>query len=180
MITKIGITGELMIIETEIPEEVMITEIEIIDDGDQVVIAMRATDTVKGIGVIVVIVQVVAAAGVPVGADCVMKGSKDPGVVPLKVHDWQLELLLHCLEVHLRGHLVLQVNHQKLEFHLQILAVNPQKIAVNLQILAVAHRILAVAHEILIVTHEIHEVDLQIHTVNPRRHFSRALQYSTG
>lgn len=69
MITKIGITGKLMILETEITEEVMITEIEIIDDGDQVVIAMRATDTVKGTGVIVVIVLVVAAAGVPVGPD---------------------------------------------------------------------------------------------------------------
>lgn len=69
MITKIGITGKLMIIETEITEEVMITEIEIIDDGDQVAIAMRATDTVKGTGVIVVIVLVVAAAGVPVGPD---------------------------------------------------------------------------------------------------------------
>lgn len=69
MITKIGITGKLMILETEITEEVMITEIEIIDDGDQVAIAMRATDTVKGTGVIVVIVLVVAAAGVPVGPD---------------------------------------------------------------------------------------------------------------
>jgi hypothetical protein len=181
---KIRITGESMIIETEITEEVMI-EIEIIDDGDQVVIAMRATETVKGTGVSVVIARVLAAAGVPVGANYMMKGGEHPGVVPLKVHDCQLESLLHCLKsIHkvlcLEGHLVLQFSHQKLVLNLQILAVNPQKIAVNLQILAAAHKTLAVAHEIHAVAHEIHAVDLQIHTVNPKRHFSRSLQYNTS
>lgn len=86
MIMKTGITGKLMIIETETTEEVMITEIEIIDDGDQAVIAMRVTETVISTGVIVVVVQVLAAAGVPVGADYAMEGGENPGVVPLKVH----------------------------------------------------------------------------------------------
>lgn len=86
MTMKTEITRELMIIETENTEEVMITEIEIIDDGDQAVIAMRVTETVISTGVIVVIVQVLATAGVPVGADYVMEGGENPGVVPLKVH----------------------------------------------------------------------------------------------
>lgn len=151
MIMKIEITRELMIIETEITEEVMITETEIIDDGDQAAIATRVTDTMKGTGVVVVIVQVVAAAEVPVGVDYRMKGGEDPRVVPLKVHDCQPEVLLHCLEVapevlYLQAHLMLQVRHQRLMCNLQILAVHPQKIAVNV-------RILAAAHETLIVTH---------------------------
>lgn len=86
MIMKTGITGKLMIIETETTEEVMITEIEIIDDGDQAVIAMRVTETVISTGVIVVVVQVLAAAGVPVGTDYAMEGGENPGIVPLKVH----------------------------------------------------------------------------------------------
>lgn len=75
-----------MILETETTEEVMITEIEIIDDGDQAVIAMRVTETVISTGVVVVIVQVLAAAGVPVGADYATEGGENPGVLPLKVH----------------------------------------------------------------------------------------------
>lgn len=86
MIMKTGITGNLMILETETTEEVMITEIEIIDDGDQAVIAMRVTETVISTGVVVVIVQVLAAAGVPVGADYATEGGGNPGVLPLKVH----------------------------------------------------------------------------------------------
>ena len=51
----------------------MITEIKIRDDRDKVVIAMRATDIVKVIGVILVIVQFIATTTISVRGEYMMK-----------------------------------------------------------------------------------------------------------